>query len=402
MTSLLVEAPYLDSGEKLLAEVLRSRWVTADVHQLQALAGTCSVETWSNAIEYHGMAGVLLKFHRTTMKNLPPQFSRAAAEAHRQNALRALQAVRALQTISRALDGTCVPWAAFKGPALSQALYGDVATRGTGDLDILVDPADLERTCTAMTQGGLRPNLDVPRPPDPRWQQFLDSSHQMPFASPERFLVELHWRTDSSPELCLPPLSELRPNLVQLSLGGVAIHTLAPSVHLPYVAVHAARSACLRWKWGYDLLQFLQMRPQPEPCPAAEYADRAQPAIEMTVGLMRRLLRLEGVPLPPAAGRLRLSNAMHFRGREIARRMLRDTGTRESWCAEVGYRISRYLHMLMLHHTWSSRLRFLRSVWLSFSPIDDADTALRVSRSPWVAPFVRAYRRLRLPRQRVG
>ena len=404
MTSPLLKAPHLDTGEKLLAEVLRSRWATADVHEIQSLAGICTADAWANAIEYHGMAGVLLRFHRTMMeKYLPPPFFRAVAETHRQNAMRALQAVQALHTISRALEIARVCWITFKGPALSQMLYGDIATRGTGDLDILVDPADLEHASAALTQGGLRPNLDVPRPPDPRWQQFLDSSHQMPFASPERFLVELHWRTESSPALCLPPLSELSYALAECSLGAVTVKTLAPSVHLPYVAVHAARSICLRWKWGYDLLQFLEMHGQTGQCPLDQYARRAKPAIAMTLGMMRRLLRLDEArpPLPVARG-VWLSNAMYFRRRELERRKLRDTGTRESWAAEVGYRVSRYLHLLALHDTWSSRLRFLRGVWLSFSPIDDADTALRVSRTPWAAPFVRAYRRLRLPRQRAG
>jgi hypothetical protein len=84
----------------------------------------------------------------------------------------------------------------FKGPVLAQALYGDVAMREFGDLDILVRASDLARARAALEAHGY-----VPRYPlSPAVEAaFLRSRahHHLVMRHPARTLVELHWRTDA-------------------------------------------------------------------------------------------------------------------------------------------------------------------------------------------------------------
>lgn len=80
----------------------------------------------------------------------------------------------------------CLP---LKGQLLSKTLYGEVGLRGTGDIDLLVDPDDLWAAGDLVHARGYLPS----HPPLPRGE--LPPLH-LTYEDPEDELprVELHWR----------------------------------------------------------------------------------------------------------------------------------------------------------------------------------------------------------------
>ena len=106
----------------------------------------------------------------------------------------------------------------FKGPTLSQYLYGDVAKRPCGDIDILVPREAAERTAGALTERGLAP-LEAYNTAQQRI--VAESLYESGFSAQSlRCRVEVHW--DVVPRrIGLPDqVRTLWDRTVSLELGG--------------------------------------------------------------------------------------------------------------------------------------------------------------------------------------
>src|SRR5262245_37055919 len=74
-----------------------------------------------------------------------------------------------------------IPAIPFKGPALAVSVYGNLALRQFGDLDILVRKPDYERTQRLLTDQGFRRRAEF--------------ENEIGFNDPSgRVVVDLHWR----------------------------------------------------------------------------------------------------------------------------------------------------------------------------------------------------------------
>ena len=74
--------------------------------------------------------------------------------AHKQ-VTRNLQATTSLLKILSRFQEHGIPVLPFKGPVLASILYNDVGLRYFGDLDILVNPATLNKACMTLKDIGL-------------------------------------------------------------------------------------------------------------------------------------------------------------------------------------------------------------------------------------------------------
>lgn len=115
---------------------------------------------------------------------------------HEATARRNRGMARELSKILAALDAHDIPAIPYKGPALAAFVYGDLALREFGDLDILLRPADLLKAKARLEGLGYR--AQYPLAPAAE-AAFLRSSSQyhVVLRHPEHAtLVELHWKTD--------------------------------------------------------------------------------------------------------------------------------------------------------------------------------------------------------------
>jgi hypothetical protein len=108
------------------------------------------------ALLYRGLSGIASSsISKGTFATL---WSSSEAAAKRKRAMAA-----ELLALLQRFDRHGIPALPFKGPVLALQLYGDVALREFGDLDILVPSCDLLRA-KDLSRAGVR--VDVPMSPD--------------------------------------------------------------------------------------------------------------------------------------------------------------------------------------------------------------------------------------------
>lgn len=104
--------------------------------------------------------------------------------------VRNVQLLDILRHIREAFQEEGHAWISMKGPVFTEQYYGDHALRPSGDLDVLVRPADVGAADRALRRIGI-----VPRSPviaERRIFGVLPHEHRY-YSETPRYLVELHW-----------------------------------------------------------------------------------------------------------------------------------------------------------------------------------------------------------------
>src|SRR5262249_46646985 len=144
---------------------------------------------------------------------------------------------RELSTILAACAARQVEVLPFKGVALAARYYQELALRPVGDLDLLVQRADVARCVEAIGAGGFRPVPGYGSPLDPQVLRFF----VMQYAKERGPTVEVHLA------LCrLPPyhrglaVTAVWRRAEVISLWGQPARYLAPQDELRYLSFHYA------------------------------------------------------------------------------------------------------------------------------------------------------------------
>jgi hypothetical protein len=148
-----------------------------------------------------------------------------------------------------------------KGPALALDVYGDLSARPFGDLDIVVDRADVRRAWDLLVAGH---GYATAYPLDPRRREtLLRSSHEQLFLRPDSPLhVDLHWELSAPGYGDFTRLDEVRPRLVRVRSGRIEVETLGPEDNLLFLCCHGIRHNWERLIWLVDVAELLRARPQ--------------------------------------------------------------------------------------------------------------------------------------------
>ena len=139
-----------------------------------------------------------------------------------------------------------IPWLSIKGPALAVQLYGDVAARQSGDLDILVKREDLDRAIKLISDAGYEIMYsDLVK---------KDTDKDVMFRHSEKgFLVELHQQVSYNwliPDNITSMLWE-RPGKIHIGNGEILVPDATN--HLTYLYEHGNRHGWYRLAWLWDI-----------------------------------------------------------------------------------------------------------------------------------------------------
>ena len=183
----------------------------------------------------------------------------------------------------------------LKGVALSQLLYGNVAVRGVGDMDILVSPADFWRAETLLRQQGYVPD-GLPIRVDMQ-DSYLEHFKDLALVRPgTRHRVELHVKLLENTALMATEFDGWWQTRQVVRVGNaVDLPTLPPDVLRPYLLAHGAVHCWERLRWLLDFCRVAQWDP------AAMMADARrlglQPLADEALALSRRWLDWPHDPL---------------------------------------------------------------------------------------------------------
>jgi len=169
------------------------------------------------------------------------------AEQHKRNSRRALQALHATHELMRA--GQDLRLIVMKGLDVAARAYGDVAARHVGDMDILVDPTQLdEAVATLQVKGWV---LEQPEIIFPANKKILHHNHHDCHLHRERTPhMELHWRLTRNPFEF--PIEDWR-NLSVSKKSNLGIPGLNNEDLLIYLCLHGAKHGWGCLKWLFDL-----------------------------------------------------------------------------------------------------------------------------------------------------
>jgi hypothetical protein len=162
-----------------------------------------------------------------------------------------------LRTLLKRFEAAAVRAVPFKGPALTAALYGNLALREFCDLDVLVHRDDVPRARTMLESLGYRSDWPLT---EAQTVTFVRHHTDLSFRDKGRgILLEIHW--EFLPKLlgfALDPARAWR-RLERVSLGGEAVPTLSPADTLLLATAHGCKHGWERLAWVCDVAEWLRV-----------------------------------------------------------------------------------------------------------------------------------------------
>jgi hypothetical protein len=227
--------------------------VTEDVHDGSLLLGCLGIgeagrrpaltaSEWAEVLRQAGENNLVpLLYHRLCILDPTPQLPPGALEHLREatlaSAARSLQISRALGQILGALGRGGIPVIVLKGGYLAQVVYESPALRTMGDLDVLVQREDLDRTAAVLAGMGYAPLYEGVEEVD-----YTRHHHLRPLAGPEGVRVEIHWNIVRPTPAVDVDLDGLWGRARGFRLAGVEAQALAPEDLLLHLCLHASFS----------------------------------------------------------------------------------------------------------------------------------------------------------------
>src|SRR5262249_15320117 len=147
-----------------------------------------------------------------------------------------------------------------KGPLLSRYLYGDLAMRSSGDIDLLVHREDVLAVRDLLVAHGYRVSTDLHWRSDSAYLRSRECELSFTDAS-GAMSIDIHWRIlhayFPSPFDGLDVWTQLR----KTPLAGREVSTLSPEHTLLLLCSHGSKHAFERLGWICDVARFVMISP---------------------------------------------------------------------------------------------------------------------------------------------
>jgi hypothetical protein len=189
---------------------------------------------------------------------VPVEHLNALRLRYEENARKTLWFTGELVRIVGHLESMGIKALPYKGPVLAQTLYGEVARRQFGDLDILILPTDVLKAKAALLDLGYKPAI-VLAP----WIETacVTTGYEYSFSAAHRSnLLELQWRILPRFYSIDFDVAEFLERGDEIVVGGCYIRTLRAEDLLLVLCVHAAKHVWGQLSWLCDIAQLLKTR----------------------------------------------------------------------------------------------------------------------------------------------
>ncbi len=143
----------------------------------------------------------------------------------------------------------------YKGPLLAASVYGNLALRQAGDLDIMVHKENVPKVGELLVSHGYQPDHQLAH-----GQEILLPHSQYAFhRAAGRISLEIHWQF--APKHFAFPLDfhKLSTRLEPTSLGGCEIDALSPEDLLLILCVHGGKHVWEQLRWICDIAELIRI-----------------------------------------------------------------------------------------------------------------------------------------------
>ena len=190
-------------------------------------------------------------------ESIPDDVSFTLREHNNANLQRNLFLTSNLIEVAELFETNGIPVLPFKGPLLAAQAYGDLSYRTYGDLDILVQPKDLEAAVNLLQGKGYTALSSIGWLNKTNWN--VSSRKDIYFRSADgQINLELHWKLSGS-HFALPfEMDRLWERLETIDIGGSELRTLRFDDLLIYLCMHGSRHSWERFAWVCDINELLR------------------------------------------------------------------------------------------------------------------------------------------------
>jgi hypothetical protein len=242
---------------------------SADLHQSQKkldvirgllerpkLASPVEWDTLLRLADHHGTSSLLYQALSGLGDVVPSATLASLRERYERNIHKSLFLARELIRILDCLDTLGIEVIPYKGVALSEVYYGDMALRKSGDIDLFVRKQDVARIKRAVRELQYTPRVPISEDAE---ADYIASGYEWSFDSPAgRNLLELQWALQPRFYAVDFDMDGLFERAISVTVAGRRVETPSPEDLLLVLSVHAAKHVWGRLIWLCDIAQILK------------------------------------------------------------------------------------------------------------------------------------------------
>jgi len=205
--------------------------------------------------DQHGTQPLLWQALSRLEELVPAAELHSLRQNYQANVRKALLVSRELIRIVEHLSERGLEVMPYKGPALAEMLYSDVALRQSGDIDLLIHPQDLPRIRDAVGELGYTPQYRFPAREE---RAYLKSGYECAFdGAAGRNFLELQWAIQPRFYAVDLEMDGLFQRAAELTVAGHPMKTPSAADLLLVLSVHAAKHVWDRLGWLCDIARLM-------------------------------------------------------------------------------------------------------------------------------------------------
>jgi len=207
--------------------------------------------------EQHGIVCLLYRALSGMSEVVPPAELRSLKQRDEANLHKALLTASELIRILDCLDSLSIEVMPYKGLAVAEILYGDLAARQSGDIDLFIRARDLLRIKAAVCDLGYTTHLTLSEREE---QAYLVSGYEYSFDSTAgKNLLEVQWALQPRFYAVDFDMEGVFQRAVSVTVAGRAIKTPSPEDLVLVLSVHAAKHMWARLIWLCDIAELMRL-----------------------------------------------------------------------------------------------------------------------------------------------
>lgn len=207
--------------------------------------------------ERQGVQPLLCQALNSVRDAVPKQIMDALEQNYATNLRKSLLLCRELIRILHHLRKFDVDVVPHKGPTLAEFLYGDVALRQAGDIDLLVRREQFSRVENALAEIGYLPQTSFS---DAQQRDYLQFGYECVFDGPAgRNVLEVQWAVQPRFYAVDFEMDRLFDLAVEINVTGQRMKTLSAANLFLVLSVHAAKHVWGRLIWICDFAQLMNL-----------------------------------------------------------------------------------------------------------------------------------------------
>jgi len=242
-----------ESCELLRAIVRRP----ADTQRICQIAR--NVADWDSLLKLareHGVLPMLFSRLADAGQAVPPAAQEHLRAEYNRNVVHNLANAAELISVLKTFDHEGIPAMPFKGVVLGASVYGDLATRPAGDLDVLIHYRHLVPATALLLKRGYELKTPVSADGTPAVPDYYEYHFER---QEDGVVIELRWRLELTQPRFRRDLGMdwVWPRRQIATLAGAKVPNLSPEIALLVLCMHGSKHAWSRLVWVCDVAQLL-------------------------------------------------------------------------------------------------------------------------------------------------